>query len=237
MHEVSNMNAEAHEASIEQSRRGVVVLCGGGSRRMGQDKAWLPFGEEAMLQRVVRLAGEVAPISNVVIVASAEQELPKLPGEVRIIRDAMDDQGPLPAVIAGLRTLLSAADAALVVASDAPLLNTRAAAYLFDQLTGPRRADNGQAPDAVVPSEPSRMYPLFGVYLTSCWAALDVAMTLNQLKGRGASLHGALNAENSVNVLRLPIDELRAFDPKLHSLLNCNTPEEHQAALAICETQ
>ena len=33
---------------------GAVVLCGGESRRMGQPKAWLPFGPERMLQRVVR---------------------------------------------------------------------------------------------------------------------------------------------------------------------------------------
>jgi molybdopterin-guanine dinucleotide biosynthesis protein A len=231
------MNAAANEASIPPGRRGAVVLCGGGSRRMGRDKAWLPFGEETMLQRVVRLAGEVAPMSNIVVIASAEQELPELPGEVRIIRDSMYDQGPLPAVIAGLRALLPTADAALVASCDAPLLNPRAAAYLFDQLAGPRRADNDEQPDAVVPSEPTRMYPLFGVYLTSCSAALDVAMGINQLKGHGASLHGALNAEDCVNVLRLPIDELRLIDPELHSLLNCNTPEDYQAALAIFEIQ
>jgi molybdopterin-guanine dinucleotide biosynthesis protein A len=100
-----------------------------------------------------------------------------------------------------------------------------------------RPADNGQAPDAIVPTEPSRMYPLFSVYRTLCWTSLDVAMETNHHKGRGASFHGTLNAENCVNVLRLPIDELRAFDPMLHSLLNCNTPEEYQAALAMREPQ
>jgi molybdopterin-guanine dinucleotide biosynthesis protein A len=204
---------------------------------MGQDKAWLPFGDETMLQRVVRLAGTVAPLSNVLVVASADQELPELPGEVRILRDSIEDQGPLPAVIAGLKSLIPTADAALVVSCDAPLMNPQVAAYLFDQLTGPSRVGDGQSPDAVVPTEPTRMYPLFGVYRTSCGAALDAAMKINQLKGRGASLHSALNAEDSVNVLRLPIDELRSIDPELKSLLNCNTPEEYQAALAASGPQ
>ena len=31
-----------------------IVLCGGRSSRMGQPKAWLPFGDERMLARVVR---------------------------------------------------------------------------------------------------------------------------------------------------------------------------------------
>ena len=39
---------------------GAVVLCGGESRRMGRPKAWLPFGDERMLQRVVRLVDMVA---------------------------------------------------------------------------------------------------------------------------------------------------------------------------------
>ena len=42
-----------------QMRRGAIILCGGKSSRMGRDKATLPFGPELMLQRVVRLIGEV----------------------------------------------------------------------------------------------------------------------------------------------------------------------------------
>ena len=47
---------------------GAVVLCGGESRRMGRPKAWLPFGPELMLQRVVRLVGTVA--RPIVVVAA-----------------------------------------------------------------------------------------------------------------------------------------------------------------------
>ena len=50
---------------------GAVVLCGGESRRMGRPKAWLPFGPERLLQRVVRLVGTVA--HPVVVVAAPSQ--------------------------------------------------------------------------------------------------------------------------------------------------------------------
>ena len=55
-------------------RSGAVVLCGGESRRMGRPKAWLEFGKEVMLERVVRLVSTVAwPI---VVVAAPGQDLP-----------------------------------------------------------------------------------------------------------------------------------------------------------------
>ena len=38
---------------------GGIVLCGGRSSRMGRPKAWLPFGDELMLPRVVRILREV----------------------------------------------------------------------------------------------------------------------------------------------------------------------------------
>ena len=36
-------------------RVGALILCGGKSTRMGQSKAWLPFGHELLLPRVLRL--------------------------------------------------------------------------------------------------------------------------------------------------------------------------------------
>ena len=46
---------------------GAIVLCGGRSRRMGGPKAWLPFGPERLLQRVVRLAGKAVGFIGTVI--------------------------------------------------------------------------------------------------------------------------------------------------------------------------
>ncbi len=72
---------------------GGVVLCGGQSRRMGRAKAWLPFGTEIMLPRVVRLLGEA--VSPIVVVAAPEQDLPPLPDDVRVVRDEEKGRGPL----------------------------------------------------------------------------------------------------------------------------------------------
>src|SRR6476619_864368 len=72
---------------------GGVVLCGGKSTRMGTAKATLPFGNETMLQRVVRLL-ETA-VSPIVVVAAREQALPALPAHVAVTRDEREAKGPL----------------------------------------------------------------------------------------------------------------------------------------------
>ena len=45
-------------------RVGGIVLCGGRSSRMGSPKAWLPFGGEPMLARVVRVVCEAVQLTN-----------------------------------------------------------------------------------------------------------------------------------------------------------------------------
>ena len=59
---------------------GAVILCGGESKRMGRPKAWLTFGGERMLQRVVRLVANV--VDDVAVVAAPGQELPSLPPSI-----------------------------------------------------------------------------------------------------------------------------------------------------------
>ena len=49
-------------------RLDAIVLCGGESRRMGRDKASLPFGPETLVERVVRL---VTPFVSDVVLAAA----------------------------------------------------------------------------------------------------------------------------------------------------------------------
>src|SRR5207244_3557337 len=75
------------------TRVGGIVLCGGQSKRMGRPKAWLPFGDEVMLPRVVRLLGEI--VKPVVVVAAPGQDVPPLPADMSVVRDEEKGRGPL----------------------------------------------------------------------------------------------------------------------------------------------
>ncbi len=76
-----------------------IVLCGGASRRMGRDKALLPWGDRTMLEHVADLAAEAVP--EVVLVAREGQSFP-FPAPVPVARDSADGLGPLAGLAAGL---------------------------------------------------------------------------------------------------------------------------------------
>ena len=98
-----------------------MVLCGGESMRMGMPKALLPFGDELMLQRVVRILSGV--VDSVVIVASATQQLPPLSEKIEVARDRREGCGPLEGLGVGLTALQEKADVVFVTGCDAPFLH------------------------------------------------------------------------------------------------------------------
>ena len=102
---------------------GAVVLCGGESRRMGVPKAWLPFGPERLLQRVVRLVATMA--QPIAVVAAERQDLPELPADVLIARDPIAGRGPLQGLAAGLSALPDSLELIYATATDVPFLEPR----------------------------------------------------------------------------------------------------------------
>lgn len=206
--------------------RGAVVLCGGASRRIGRDKALLPLGDEVMLQRTVRLLREALGCDAVVVVAAARQALPPLPPGVQVIRDEAPSPGPVPAIAAGLAALAGRAQMAFVTGCDAPLLHAAAIGWLFQRLDCARSASSpGEEPDALVLRDADRLYPLAAAYRTSCADGFAQAWAIGE-----ASLRGAL-ASPHLHPLLVDVEELRTVDPQLDLLVNCNTPEEYEAAV------
>ena len=199
-------------------RVGGVVLCGGRSSRMGRPKAWLPFGGEMMLQRVVRVLREV--VEPVVVVAAPGQDVPPLPEGVGVVRDEAEGRGPLQGLAAGLAALEGRAEAAYASSCDVPLLRPAFVRRVIELLGGA---------DVCVPHVGGYHHPLAAVY------RLRVRAEVERLLGEGRMRPVFLY--ESVPTRVVTAEELRDADPALESLRNLNTPEEYEAVLREWEAK
>jgi molybdopterin-guanine dinucleotide biosynthesis protein A len=193
-------------------RAGGIVLCGGKSSRMGTSKAMLAFGNETMLQRVVRLLGEV--VSPIVVVAAAEQELPTLAPGVIVTRDEREGRGPLEGLRAGLKALPAAVELAYVTSCDVPLLVTGFVRQMIDLAEGH---------DVAVMEIDGFTHPLSAVYRRTTLPQVEALLAHDRL--RPAFLFEA------VRTRRVRPEETTS-DPDLRTLRNLNTREDYERALA-----
>ncbi len=187
-----------------------VVLAGGRSSRLGQDKALIPLpdGRPLIAHVVARLAPLVA---EVVVVATDGERLGPLPA--RIVPDVFPDGGALGGIYAGLAAARE--EYSLVVACDMPLLRPSLLRHLlapprdFDALL-PRLAD-GQAE------------PLHAVYAKACLEPIRRQLVAGRRR--------IISFLGDVRVRYVEEAELRRLDPELRSFFNVNTPAD-LAALA-----
>lgn len=195
---------------------GAVVLCGGESRRMGEPKAWLPFGPERMLQRVVRLVGSAVQGGTIAVVAAPGQDLPSLPDSVTVVRDPVSGRGPLQGLAAGLAALPHTVDFAYATATDVPFLQPAWVARLADLI--------GEY-DMAIPFADGYHHPLAALYRRAT-VLPAVENLLRQDRLRPVFLM------DSVRTLVVDAEQLRAVDPGLRTLKNLNSPDDYRAALA-----
>lgn len=197
-------------------RSGGIVLCGGESTRMGAAKLALPFGDETLLSRVVRLLGEA--VRPIVVVAAADQPLPPLPHDVHVVRDEEPGRGPLEGLRVGLAALQGQVEAVYATSCDAPLLVPALVLRLVELLA------HDSASEIIVPRDGRNHYPLAAAYRTSVLPQVETLLKADRLR-----LGGLLELCPTHEV---PVEELRPFDPELATLLNCNLPADYFAALA-----
>lgn len=191
---------------------GGIVLCGGKSTRMGRPKAWLPFGPEVMLQRVVRILSTV--VSPIVVVAARGQELPAVPSDVLIARDEDEALGPLAGLAAGLTALAGRVEAAYASSCDVPLLETAFVARVIAAL---------EDYDLVIPRDGTYHHPLAAVYRARLEPAIRELIADNRLRPVYLIVRSRAR--------EIDVSELRDVDPQLQSLRNINTRADYEAAL------
>ena len=191
-----------------------IVLAGGLSRRLGQDKRMLrlwgatgPTLLEYVLGKIVQLCADVVVVLND---PAAWEHLP-----ARLVPDVYADGGSLGGIYAGL--LAAEHEYALAVACDMPFLNTDLLGAMlakvrdYDVLV-PRSPQPGAARNAL------DVEPLHAIYAKACLAPMQA--TLESGRRQIAAFFP------SVRVAFVEPIETRRYDPAGRSFLNVNTPEQ-----------
>jgi len=184
----------------------LVIQAGGESRRMGQDKALMPFLGKPLIQRVLERLSHLA--DEVVITTNNPEPYRFL--VARLAADLLPGRGAL----GGLYTALSVASHPLVavIACDMPFANPSLLAALRDRVITTHC-------DAAIPRSQSGLEPFHAVYRKeTCLHLVQAALQANQWRV-DSWFEGAAMAY-------LSPDEVRLYDPHGLAFLNVNTPED-----------
>lgn len=178
-----------------------IVLAGGESSRLGQDKSLLDFGGRPLLHIAVERLREVC--AEVIIAASPLRAPAPAPQGARVAFDQAPGMGPLAGIQAGLRA--ASLPFALTVACDMPFLSPALLRYMAGL---PRRYQ------ALVPEWEGRRHPLHAVYARTCLPVIDALLEAGQ-----RSVEELLAR---VRLQVVPEEEIRRYDAAGLSLFNLN---------------
>ena len=188
----------------------IAIQAGGESRRMGHDKALMPFLGRPLVQRVI---DRLSPIADEVIVTTNNPEAYRFLG-LPLFTDLVQGRGAL----GGLYTALRSANQPLVavVACDMPFVCADLLGALRDDLI-----ESGK--DIAIPRPQGGLEPFHAVYRRqTCLPHIQAALEADKWRA------DAWFAKVGLRFFDQP--ELVAFDPDLLCFSNVNTPEELRAA-------
>ncbi|WP_027418073.1 molybdenum cofactor guanylyltransferase [Crocinitomix catalasitica] len=144
----------------------VIILAGGKSSRMGQDKGLMFYDGQPMIQYVIEIAEQLT--KDILIVSNKDDynqfNYPVLP-------DIIQDKGPLAGVVTGLES--STTDLNLILTCDAPFITVEFLNWLKIRM---------EQFDVAIPQYENRIYPLTGYYKRTTLPVLKRHLDQNNLR-------------------------------------------------------
>jgi molybdopterin-guanine dinucleotide biosynthesis protein A len=179
------------------------ILAGGASRRMGRNKALLPFRGKPLLRHQLDV---LSPLFSEILISANDPDL-YAPFKVRVVPDVFAE----PCSLSGIHALLTAATAprVFVVACDLPFLHAGLVRRMLDV-----PADF----DIIVPETSAGIEPLHAIYARTCLPAIETAAKLRRWKVSGFY--------DGLWVDTLAVDESRWMVEGWSPFTNANTPDE-----------
>jgi molybdopterin-guanine dinucleotide biosynthesis protein A len=189
--------------------KSAIVLAGGFSGRLGQDKGLLQLAGKPLVRHVLDVVGPIVDERIVVVSSEVQAEAyAKVVGSgVSVLVDACDVQSPLVGAVTGFEG--ARGECAVLLPCDTPLVSRDVVLLLFELCTNR---------SAVVPRWPNGyIEPLQAVYRTK--PALEAARkALAEGKLRVRSVVDGLQRVRYVSTL-----VLEELDPGLRTFFNVNT--------------
>lgn len=152
---------------------GVMLIAGGQSSRMGQDKRFLTLGGCTMLEELMRKTRQQPFVERYLCGGTVHEDLQALCQEygMELLADERRNAGPLEGLRTGLARLQ--ADYALAVSCDMPLLDYAVLKPLLDAAQGEL---------AVIPVVKGRRQPLAGLYHRDILPKVEAALEQGDYK-------------------------------------------------------
>lgn len=182
-----------------------LILAGGDSSRMGQDKATLTLAGRTLLDRAIGTMQAIFPE----VMVSVRQ--PRAGVSLPQVCDEQEEGGPLAGLVAGLAQ--TETPWLFALACDMPFVPEAVVEYLATRRKGHQ---------AVVPLAGGYPQPLAAFYARSGLGVLRAALAADD-----RSLRGALA---KLDVCYVGEEELRGHDPQSRSFFDLDTPQDFRAA-------
>ncbi|KAB2954573.1 molybdenum cofactor guanylyltransferase [Heliorestis acidaminivorans] len=184
-----------------------IILAGGQNKRMGMNKAFLPFGQKVLIEHIME---ELAQVTQEIIIVTNEPALYK-DIEATITPDLLPYKNPLCGIHAGLT--VSSNHYNFIVACDMPFIQKTSIDELLHLSEGY---------DVIVPKIGTYLQPLYAVYSKNCIHAIEV--TLHKGVGKITDFY------NLVKVRYIEEDVLNHWESLDQLFFNVNTPEDYVKA-------
>ena len=189
-----------------------VVLAGGKSRRMGRDKAFLPFGPGLLIERVIEVVQQVT--AEVILITNTPEPYQRF--GLPMVSDVIAEAGSLGGIYTGL--VSAKTPYSLCLACDMPFVKPTFLRFL---------CDTAAEVDVVIPRNAADFQPLCAVYSQVCHEPIRHKIEAGRLK-----ITGFLD---QVRVRVIDGDLLARYDPSDSMFFNANTPEEYEKARLMLE--
>ncbi len=182
-----------------------VILAGGKSSRMGQNKALLQVEGKPLIERIGEILSAI--FSKIVLSTSSQNAYPQL--QLPEVVDRYSQTGPLGGITTVLESGLSPI---FCVGCDMPFLNHNLIEY---------QCGLTQCCDAIIPVWNNHPQVLHGLYSKNLLPAFHSGLQEEQYK--------ITDWLEEAEVCYLLEDEIRRFDPAGLSFRNINTPDDYKS--------